>query len=118
MISQEDVDKVLTHFEKGDYLILQNEISQIPYIMEQAHQKGMSIVLNPSPMNAGIFAMPLEYADYLILNEIEAAAILVSEGKKVKSAEKTDGDSEKRYKQGIVSVKVVDTTAAGDTFTG
>lgn len=145
-ISREDVDKVLTHFEKGDYLILQNEISQIPYIMEQAHQRGMQIVLNPSPMNVEIFAMPLEYADYLILNEIEAAAILGAGSEKIKKAGKPDGerllglllekfpgskivltlggdgslygDREMRYKQGIVSVKAVDTTAAGDTFTG
>lgn len=32
-ISKEDVDKVLGNFEKGDYMVLQNEISQIPYVM-------------------------------------------------------------------------------------
>lgn len=32
-ISKEDVDKVLVNFEKGDYMVLQNEISQIPYVM-------------------------------------------------------------------------------------
>ena len=103
-------------------------------------------MLNPSPMNVEIFAMPLEYADYLILNEIEAAAILGAGSEKIKKAGKPDGerllglllekfpgskivltlggdgslygDREMRYKQGIVSVKAVDTTAAGDTFTG
>lgn len=143
-ISKEDVDKVLDKFEKEDYLILQNEINQIPYIMEEAYKKGMHIVLNPSPMDAKIFEMPLEYVDYLILNEIEAAAIL--EAKDVKIGENPTGewlldrlletfpdskivltlggdgsmygDKEKHCRQGIVSVKVVDTTAAGDTFTG
>lgn len=143
-ISKEDVDNVLGQFEKGDYLILQNEINQIPYIMEKAHQKKMHIVLNPSPMNAKIFEMPLQYVEYLILNEIEAFSILENQG--IKVDEKADGkvlmnmllqkypdckivltlggdgsmygDKEKRYSQGIISVEVIDTTAAGDTFTG
>lgn len=66
------VDEVLSHFEKGDYLILQNEINEISYIMERAHEKGMIIVLNPSPMDEKIFTYPLEYVDYFLLNEIEA----------------------------------------------
>ena len=66
------VDEVLSHFEKGDYLILQNEINEIAYIMERAHEKGMIIVLNPSPMDEKIFTYPLEYVDYFLLNEIEA----------------------------------------------
>ena len=66
------VDEVLYHFEKGDYLILQNEINEIAYIMERAHEKGMIIVLNPSPMDEKIFTYPLEYVDYFLLNEIEA----------------------------------------------
>lgn len=142
-ILKEDVDKVLGNFEIGDYLVLQNEINQIPYIMEKAYKKGMHIVLNPSPMDEKIFDMPLKYVEYLILNEIEAAAILEAQNVKI---ERTDeewlldmllqifpdnkivltlggdgsvyGDNKNRYKQGIISVKVVDTTAAGDTFTG
>ena len=51
-ITREMVDRVLTQFEADDFLILQNEISEIGYIMEKAHEKGMKIVLNPSPMNA------------------------------------------------------------------
>lgn len=144
MLSKEDVDRVLENFTEGDYLILQNEINQIPYIMEKAYHKRMHIVLNPSPMNDKIFEMPLDYVEYLILNEIEAVAILKHEQEK--ADEKTEGselmtlllehfanckivltlggngsmygNGEKRYEQGIFSVKAVDTTAAGDTFTG
>ena len=58
--------------EDGDYLILQNEINEISYIMERAHEKGMIIVLNPSPMDEKIRTYPLEYVDYFLLNEIEA----------------------------------------------
>ena len=143
-ITKADVDHILTFAEPGDYLVLQNEISEIPYLMNCAYEKGMHIVLNPSPVNAKIFQMPLEKAEYLILNEIEAAAILKETGAAL--AENADGtallnglvhkfpDSKivltlgkegsmygyhtKRCAQGIFPVKTVDTTAAGDTFTG
>lgn len=143
-ITKKDVDHVLTFVKPGDYLVLQNEISEIPYLMDCAHEKGMHIVLNPSPVNKKIFQMPLEKVEYLILNEIEAAAILKETG--VALAENADGtallnglvhkfpDSKivltlgkegsmygyhtKRCAQGIFPVKTVDTTAAGDTFTG
>ena len=74
-ITEEMVDQVLEHFEAGDYLVLQNEVSQIRYMMEQSHKKGMNIVLSPSPMDEKIASYPLEYVDYFLLNEIEAGDI-------------------------------------------
>ena len=38
-ITKEDVDLVLKSFDEDDYLILQNEISQVDYIMKQAYEK-------------------------------------------------------------------------------
>lgn len=133
------VDEVLSHFEKGDYLILQNEINEIAYIMERAHEKGMIIVLNPSPMDEKIFTYPLEYVDYFLLNEIEAKDLT-----RFKDFGEVDAlldavcshfpnskvvltlgeygsiykDEKQKIHQPIVKVPVVDTTAAGDTFTG
>ena len=43
------IDSVLDSFEKGDVLILQNEINGIEDILEKAYARGISIVLNPSP---------------------------------------------------------------------
>lgn len=122
----------------GDYLVLQNEINELKYIVEKAHKKGMKIVLNPSPMNEKITELPLEYIDYFLLNEIEAGQIL---GRTVDSPEEiiaaltevfpqarivltlgSDGsvysDGIKKILQHIYKVETVDTTAAGDTFTG
>lgn len=62
-IGKEFVDRVMERFEEGDFLILQNEISEIAYIMEKARQKGMRIVLNPSPMDEKIASYPLSYVD-------------------------------------------------------
>ena len=138
-ITREMVDRVLTQFEADDFLILQNEISEIGYIMEKAHEKGMKIVLNPSPMNAKILSYPLEYVDYFLLNEVEASDICGIEATKdpqalmnglVKQFPEAkivltlggDGsvyrDGDTVLRQGIYKVPVVDTTAAGDTFTG
>lgn len=137
-ITREQVDEVLAEFESGDFVILQNEINELKYIVEQAHAKGMQVVLNPSPMNAVINDLPLEYVSYFLLNEIEAGQIL---GETVedpdviiaKLAERFpnakvvltlggDGsafsDGKQVVRQGIYKVKTVDTTAAGDTFTG
>lgn len=75
-ITAAQVDEVLTHFGSGDFLVLQNEINELACIMEQAHNKGLKIVLNPSPMNEKILALPLEYVDYFMLNEVEAGQIL------------------------------------------
>ena len=136
-ITEEMVDQVLEHFEEGDYLVLQNEVSQIRYMMEQAHKKGMKIVLNPSPMDEKIASYPLEYVDYFLLNEIEAGDICgeSAEGEVLlgKLAERFPGakivltlggdgslyrEGDTTLKQGIFKVPVADTTAAGDTFTG
>ena len=137
-ITREQVDRVLASFEEGDFIVLQNEINELAYIVEQAHGKGMKIVLNPSPMNEIINALPLEHVDYFLLNEVEAGQILGTdevEGDVLAKAltERfpdaaivlTLGsrgsvyvDRSMTHPQSAFRVKAVDTTAAGDTFTG
>lgn len=140
-ITCEQVDEVMSHFESGDYLVLQNEINELGYIVEKAHEKGMIIVLNPSPMNEKILALPLDVINYFILNEVEAAQILGKEDKGEESWEQIADDLLKKFPQAtivltmgsegsvfknqketvcqsIYKVQAVDTTAAGDTFSG
>jgi len=137
-ITRDYVDKVLEKFGKGDYIVLQNEISELPYIVESAHRQGMKIVLNPSPMDEIIGELNLSYIDYFLLNETEAlklsgidkfdskkcmsglvntykgAGVLITLGDK--GAIYSDGNI--FVEQKAVKTKAVDTTAAGDTFTG
>ena len=47
-IDRDFVDQVLDGYGKGDWLLLQNEISELPYIVSRAKARGMFIVLNPS----------------------------------------------------------------------
>ena len=130
-------DEVLEHFEAGDMLVLQNEVSELSYLMERAHERGMVIALNPSPIDEELLKAPLQYVNYFILNEIEAKtltngveednAMLEAMLKKFPNAEiiLTLGErgsvyakGNVRVEQGIYKVPVTDTTAAGDTFTG
>lgn len=137
-VTREQADVVIGKFSAGDYIILQNEISELAYIMETAHKKGMRIVLNPSPMNDKILVLPLEKVELLILNEVEAGQILGTDEtdgdvlmeKLLKrfpemkfvltlgSQGSIYGDKRQKIKQSAYRVKAVDTTAAGDTFTG
>ena len=138
-ITEEDIDNTLADFEQNDWIVLQNEISNMPYILRTAKNKGMNVVLNPSPFKKEILTWPLDCIDVLILNEGEAAAfsmdttenniddlikglrasgiragILLTLGD---NGSVFDNDA-KRIRQGIYETKVVDTTAAGDTYTG
>lgn len=135
-ITKEQIDQTLSHFFRGDCLLLQNEISNNKYIIEQASELGMVIILNPSPMNERILELPMKKVNYLLLNEIEASDILgqpQSADLLEKLADKypdtkivlTLGEKGCRYinrsqKLSMKSykVKAADSTGAGDTFTG
>lgn len=42
-VTKEFVDSVLEHFEAGDIILLQNEVSEMPYIIDKAYERGMQI---------------------------------------------------------------------------
>ena len=136
MITREFVDAVLENFSNEDILLLQNEINDIEYIIKKAYEKGMCVVFNPSPINEVISQIDLGKITYLILNEVEAKEItgvkgveeqlMYFEGKypelkviltlgKRGSVMLRNG---KLLRQEAYKVNAVDTTAAGDTFTG
>lgn len=137
-VTEEQVDETLSHFGPEDWIILQNELNDIAYIMEKAYERGMKIALNPSPINEAIRDLPFRYVDLLFVNEIEAGAIA---GLTTRDADPLLDVLEKKYpdaclvltlggdgsvcslkgqriRQPIYKVDAVDTTAAGDTFSG
>ncbi len=138
-INRSYIDKVLEKFGEGDYIILQNEISELPYIISEADKKGMKIVLNPSPMDDVILKeADLSLVSCFLLNEVEAKALLCNNesepeklmelivGKFPKAGVLITlggdgsiyGKDKKIIKEAAVKTDVRDTTAAGDTFTG
>ena len=130
------IGRALEGFGPGDILLLQNEIASIPAIMAKAKARGMTIVMNPAPFDAGIAAYPLELIDVFILNEIEAAdlagvenpeAAALALGARYPAAKivvtlGSEGslctEGGRTIRQKAYKVKAVDTTAAGDTFSG
>ena len=135
-MTKEYIDEVLEGFGRGDILLLQNEINLLNVIMEKAYEKGMQIVLNPSPFDDNLKECDLTKVSMFLLNEIEGEQmtgekdpdkILEVLGEKYASAKVilTLGEEGSIYKDGdtkltqkAYTVKAVDTTAAGDTFTG
>ena len=135
-VTKEYIDKVLGQFEKGAILLLQNEISNLLYLIEKAAEKGMKIILNPSPFEEALKKIDLNDLYCVMLNETEAMQwcgsehpydfliwaqkeypqlqVVLTLGKKgsifLKNGE--------LYRQQAFKVSAVDTTAAGDTFTG
>lgn len=130
------LEKAVARLSEGDLFLLQNETNIVPEAMRIAKKKGLLLAFNPSPLTENIASYPLELVDIFILNEIEAAGlsgstdisqamrsmrnkfpkarIVLTLGSKGVSYAGPEGE----YFQEAEKVKAVDTTAAGDTFTG
>lgn len=135
-ITKELIDAALADFGADDIVLLQNEISNTDYVVKKAYEKKMRIVFNPSPFNEKISKIDLNMISYLVLNEVEIKYISgcdnYGEGlsrlkrnypklKVILTLGKKGciyADSEQEKRQSAFCVKSVDTTAAGDTFTG
>ena len=135
-MTREFVDEVLDSFEEGDIILLQNEINELDYIIDRAYARHMMIILNPSPFDQALEHCDLTKISLFLMNEIEGFQItgekepdkILQKVKELYPNAKvvltlgSDGsvyqDDTGIYRQGIYKVKAVDTTAAGDTFTG
>jgi ribokinase len=138
-ITKEEIDETLKSFGKGDMLVLQNEIVHTGYLIDEAKKRGLSLCMNLAPFDRTLFSLPLSKLDLLVVNEIEGAA-LASLGEDAPFSEILEslvkaypdtqilltvgkqgcwyGFGDERIHEGIYDTKVVDTTAAGDTFIG
>jgi ribokinase len=138
-LREEEIGQILKDFDRGDMVLLQNEIPLTAALMRAASGRGMRVCLNPSPFDGRIAGLPLELADLLIVNEIEAAGlagravsgdpapVLEELALRFPRAEiiLTAGREGAYYACGslrargeVVDLPVADTTGAGDTFTG
>ena len=139
-ITEKRIDDWLKSFSKDDILILQNEINMLPEIVDKAYKKGLRIFLNPSPYNEEIEKVDLKKIHWLLMNEVEAKqisgseepdetwkelyrkysnlSVLITMGSKGSVAYQRHGKDVEIEQCNIFPVKAVDTTAAGDTYTG
>ena len=136
MLTGSYVEEVLEDTDPGDIVLIQNETSCLESILKAAERRKLRVALNPSPIDENLPDLPLGAVSWFILNEIEGRAlsgetrpekildvmrrryphssIVLTLGKKGVVCDGLTG----RCHHGIYRVPVVDTTAAGDTFTG
>ena len=139
-VTEEQIRQTFSNCAGGDWLVLQNEINLLPEIVEQAAARGMRIALNPSPYDEKLDKVDFRKLSWLLVNEVEAEqitgsddpdtawdilhtrypglSVLITLGKRGSVAFAVNGGSVETVRQEAVKVKAVDTTAAGDTFTG
>ena len=135
-ITPEYCDRVLENFGEGDLILMQYETSSVDYLIRLAKKKKMIIAFNPSPYTEEIKSLPLDNIDYLILNEFEGQSLSgkkdcdeavdvlrkLNENGAVVMTLGGDGviyaDKNEKIKVPAFKVSAVDTTGAGDTFTG
>ncbi|WP_352401192.1 ribokinase [Anaerotignum sp.] len=136
LLTKEYINETLDKFGNDGLVLLQNETNLVGYIIEEANKRGLKTALNAAPMNEKVLEYPLELLDWFIVNEVEGKQIagsdreedilpilrekypkgnvLLTLGSRGAMCD-TQGEI---YKIGCFQVEVVDTTAAGDTFTG
>lgn len=131
------IDETLAGFSAGDLIVLQNEVSCLFDMVNIAASRDMRVVLNPSPFNDNLKKLPLNRLDWIFINEVEGAQMTgCSDPMKMIQQIHTNWPSLKVVltlgRDGAICavpgqapicqpsfpVNAVDTTAAGDTFTG
>lgn len=136
MLTEEIIDGIFDAFGSDGAVLLQNEINLLPYVIETAHKRGLPVFFNAAPMDEQVHQCNLDLVDWLIVNEVEGQQLagdckeedilpVLSQKYPSMSILLTLGSrgavclhQGKTYSIGVCAVKPVDTTAAGDTFSG
>ncbi len=136
-ITDSQIEETINSLDKGDLLVLQNEISKLDKIIELAYQKNIKIAFNPSPIKENLKDLPLNKVDFFFINEVEGKALCGNDDpQKILTSMKklyphativlTLGENgsvasygNEQFEQKAFTVDhVVDTVGAGDTFMG
>lgn len=131
------IQQAITTLPSNSWVLTQNETNAVPEILSIAKATGKRVAWNPAPFTIECRDYPLDGVDVLIVNEIEGQGfsgetdptrMLTALAKRVPQAILVltlgEAGSMAWVNQQIVSQpaprveRVVDTTAAGDTFTG
>lgn len=138
-ITRQQIDHALSRVDRNDWLLLQNEINDLSYVLEKAAALDLNTAFNVAPA-----ARPNDYkldnVDLLILNEVETQVLTQST-----DLETATDELKRRFAQSTIvvtmggqglhyvsaaepakarqflpatSVQAVDETAAGDAFVG
>ncbi len=130
-ISEDQLGQALSSAVSGDLLVMQNETNAQGQAAKLARDLGLTVCYAAAPFQAESVRSVLPYLDFLILNEVEAEQLQQATGLSVDDLPVahvivTLGSKGARYHQrgqqavdfAAHVVDPVDTTGAGDTFTG
>ncbi len=131
-IPQQALGAALSLASPGDTLLMQNETTHQVEAAKMAKTLGLRVTYAAAPFKVEAVMPLLPYLDFLILNEVEAeqllqeahltasqlpvADVIVTKG--AKGACYFDNTHAALHEFSAHPVKAVDTTGAGDTFTG
>ncbi|WP_204112580.1 ribokinase [Shimia biformata] len=130
-ISEAAVCLALAEAAPGDTLVLQNETNLQGFTARTAREQGLRVAYAAAPFDADAVMAVLPFLDFLILNAVEARQLQEATGKSpnalgVANVVITLGAQGCRWLAAgadpveipALPVEVVDSTGAGDTFTG
>lgn len=134
-VTPEHVEAALQRCGPHDWLLTQHETSAVPEAIIAATERGLRVCFNPAPMSPAVRGYPLERVELLVVNETEGAELAGEDEPDAIAAALAEwtggqvvltlgaagalwrrGDEQLRVRG--ERVEVVDSTAAGDTFTG
>jgi len=137
---EEYIRKIFSNFKEGDWLVIENEINNLPLIIDSAHERKMRICFNPSPFEDELLSLDWSVFDLIVVNEVEimqlmkgkkgswreiltdartsfpSSSILLTLGEE--GSMFLDRESGEITYTPIIRTHAVDTTGAGDTFLG
>ena len=132
LIAEPDVRAALSRARPGDTLMLQNETNAQLFAARLARARGMRVVYSAAPFDVEAVRAVLAEVDLLVVNSVEAGQLadalgvtitelpvpelLVTRG--ARGATWYDRASGETLSVAAPRVAAVDTTGAGDTFTG
>ena len=140
-LSAQHIEDALDEMSENDFVLLQNEVNNVAYCLNEAKKRGLITVFNPAPFSPAVLEYPLDKIDVLIVNETEAqgitavnngdentlldalrkrfpyALIFLTLGARGMSCDLPNETPSRRHYRAY-RVSPVDTTGAGDTFVG
>ena len=129
-IPQSLLQNALSEAQTGDWFVTQNETNLQRTGAQLAKKMGLRVAYAAAPFDAERVQAVLEHLDFLILNEVEAEQLKQATGQAAADLGVADvivtlgadgadwyGPNGKAH-FGAIKVDPVDTTGAGDTFTG
>ena len=129
-ISEDSVANVLSTGSTGDILVTQNETNAQGVAAKVGSKLDFRVCYAAAPFDASAVKAVLPYLDFLILNAVEAKQLEQALGVSIEELDVADiiitlgSDGARWISEGVdqhfaaIKVDPVDTTGAGDTFTG